>query len=187
MVCKHCEVYSGRLCPTWWEQKKVDPWESFSPVGWAIPIPSLCQWIIEKMCPYGWAYKDYGEMLCLTIWRTIWSIPDKCQDLAKWLFLANDISRYTGVCQEMPPMSETGNINSRDAMPLMNNLQVELFDMWGIDFMGSFPKSKNISWWSWTMCPNGQKQYHVELLNQNMPRECFMKSYFLALVCPGWS
>jgi hypothetical protein len=82
-------------------------------------------------------------MLCLTIWRTIWSIPDKCQDLAKWLFLANDISRYIGVCQEMPPMSETGDINSRDAMPLMNNLQVELFDMWGIDFMGPFPKSKN--------------------------------------------
>ena len=28
-------------------------------------------------------------------------------------------------------------------MPLMNNLQVELFDVWGIDFMGPFPKSKN--------------------------------------------
>jgi hypothetical protein len=26
-------------------------------------------------------------------------------------------------------------------MPLMNNLQVELFDVWGIDFMGPFPKS----------------------------------------------
>jgi len=33
-----------------------------------------------------------------------------------------------------------GNINARDAMPLMNNLQVELFDVWGIDYMGSFPK-----------------------------------------------
>jgi hypothetical protein len=28
-------------------------------------------------------------------------------------------------------------------MPLMNNLQVELFDVWGIDFMGPFPKSGN--------------------------------------------
>ena len=28
-------------------------------------------------------------------------------------------------------------------MPLMNNLQVELFDVWGINFMGLFPKSKN--------------------------------------------
>jgi hypothetical protein len=34
-----------------------------------------------------------------------------------------------------------GNINARDAMPLMNNLQVELFDVWGIDYMGPFPKS----------------------------------------------
>ena len=36
-----------------------------------------------------------------------------------------------------------GNINSQDAMSLMSNLQVELFDVWGIDFMGPFPKSKN--------------------------------------------
>jgi hypothetical protein len=28
-------------------------------------------------------------------------------------------------------------------MPLMNNLQVELFDVWGIDFMGPFPKSRD--------------------------------------------
>ena len=28
-------------------------------------------------------------------------------------------------------------------MPLMNNLQVELFDVWGIDFMGPFLISKN--------------------------------------------
>ena len=34
-----------------------------------------------------------------------------------------------------------GNINARDAMPLMNNLQVELFDVWGINYMGPFPKS----------------------------------------------
>ena len=32
-----------------------------------------------------------------------------------------------------------GNINTRDAMPLTNNLQVELFDVWGIDYMCPFP------------------------------------------------
>jgi hypothetical protein len=26
-------------------------------------------------------------------------------------------------------------------MPLQNNLQVEIFDVWGIDFMGPFPSS----------------------------------------------
>ena len=28
-------------------------------------------------------------------------------------------------------------------MPLQNNLQVELFDVWGIDYMGPFQKSRD--------------------------------------------
>jgi hypothetical protein len=35
------------------------------------------------------------------------------------------------------------NINTRDAMPLTNNLQIELFDVWRINYMGPFLKSKN--------------------------------------------
>jgi hypothetical protein len=48
-----------------------------------------------------------------------------------------DFIRRCGACQR------NGNINSRDAMPLTNNLQIELFDVWGIYYMGPFPKSKN--------------------------------------------
>ena len=36
-----------------------------------------------------------------------------------------------------------GNINTRDAMSLTNNLRKELFDVWGIDYMGPFVKSRN--------------------------------------------
>ena len=36
-----------------------------------------------------------------------------------------------------------GGITARIAMPLTYNLQVELFDVWGIDYMGPFPKSQN--------------------------------------------
>jgi hypothetical protein len=43
--------------------------------------------------------------------------------------------RRCGRCQRH------GNINARDAMPLQNNLQIELFDVWGIDYMGPFPRS----------------------------------------------
>ncbi|CAL8997671.1 unnamed protein product, partial [Prunus brigantina] len=35
----------------------------------------------------------------------------------------------------------TGNISSRNQMPLQNIQVVELFDVWGIDFMGPFPNS----------------------------------------------
>jgi transposase InsO family protein len=35
-----------------------------------------------------------------------------------------------------------GNINTRDAMPPISNLQIDIFDVWGIDFMGPFPNSE---------------------------------------------
>ncbi|XP_057445035.1 uncharacterized protein LOC130737300 [Lotus japonicus] len=35
----------------------------------------------------------------------------------------------------------TGNISRRNEMPLKNILEIELFDVWGIDFMGPFPPS----------------------------------------------
>jgi hypothetical protein len=36
----------------------------------------------------------------------------------------------------------TENINTRDAMPLTSNLHIDIFDVWGIDFMGPFPNSE---------------------------------------------
>ncbi|GJY01655.1 reverse transcriptase domain-containing protein [Tanacetum coccineum] len=48
---------------------------------------------------------------------------------------AHNLLQLFKACQK------TGNISKRDEMPL-NNIQVcEIFDIWGIDFMGSFPKS----------------------------------------------
>jgi len=36
------------------------------------------------------------------------------------------------------------NINTSDAMLLQNNLQIELSDVWGIHYMGSFQKSRDV-------------------------------------------
>ncbi|GJV03402.1 reverse transcriptase domain-containing protein [Tanacetum coccineum] len=48
---------------------------------------------------------------------------------------AHTLVRLCEACQN------TGNISKRDEMPL-NNIQVcEIFDVWGIDFIGPFPKS----------------------------------------------
>ena len=33
------------------------------------------------------------------------------------------------------------NISSKQELPLTNILEIELFDVWGIDFMGPFPPS----------------------------------------------
>ena len=42
-------------------------------------------------------------------------------------------------------------------MPLNPILVVDLFDVWGIDFMGPFPI--RISWWGLTMYPSGLKRF----------------------------
>ena len=48
------------------------------------------------------------------------------------------------------------NFSRRNEMPLDTILEVELFDVWGIYFMGPFLSSYNntFDWW-WTMCLNG--------------------------------
>jgi transposase InsO family protein len=49
-----------------------------------------------------------------------------------------DTKRYVASC---PGCQETGNISQRNSMPLRYNLQIDLFDVWGIDFMGPFKNS----------------------------------------------
>jgi hypothetical protein len=42
-----------------------------------------------------------------------------------------------------PKCQMHGNISTRYAMPLTTNLQVEIFDVWEIDYMGPFLMSRN--------------------------------------------
>ena len=50
-----------------------------------------------------------------------------------------DAKKFVWRC---PRCQKHGNINSRDAMPLNSNLQVKIFDVWGVDFMGPIPMSE---------------------------------------------
>jgi hypothetical protein len=49
-----------------------------------------------------------------------------------------DAKRYVASCLEC---QRTGNISQRNAMPLNYNLQIDIFDVWGIDLMGPFTNS----------------------------------------------
>jgi transposase InsO family protein len=49
-----------------------------------------------------------------------------------------DTKRYVASC---PKCQRTGNISQRNSVPLKYNLQIDLFDVWGIDFMGPFKNS----------------------------------------------
>ncbi|XP_038695435.1 uncharacterized protein LOC119992714 [Tripterygium wilfordii] len=55
-----------------------------------------------------------------------------------WPSLFKDAHSFCLTCDRC---QRTGNISARDQMPLNNILTIELFDVWGIDFMGPFPNS----------------------------------------------
>ncbi|XP_028753407.1 uncharacterized protein LOC114712997 [Neltuma alba] len=64
-------------------------------------------------------------------------------------------------------------------MPLNNILEVELFDIWGIDFIGSFPKSFNheyilvavdyvLKWVEPTACTSSDVKIVIKFLKKNI-------------------
>ncbi|KAK8555235.1 hypothetical protein V6N12_009383 [Hibiscus sabdariffa] len=55
-----------------------------------------------------------------------------------WPTLYKDAQIFYQQCDRC---QRTGNISKRNEMPLQNILEVELLDVWGIDFMGPFPSS----------------------------------------------
>ena len=55
-----------------------------------------------------------------------------------WLSLFKDAQ---SMCRECDKFQRLGKISRRHMMPLNSILVVDLFDVWGIDFMGPFPSS----------------------------------------------
>ncbi|PRQ38603.1 putative ribonuclease H-like domain-containing protein [Rosa chinensis] len=55
-----------------------------------------------------------------------------------WPTLFKDAYAYVSTCDRC---QRSGNIASRNQMPLTNIMEVEIFDCWGIDFIGPFPSS----------------------------------------------
>jgi hypothetical protein len=56
-----------------------------------------------------------------------------------WPTMYDDAKSFVRCCSQC---RRHGNINTRDAMPLTSNLQIDIFDVWGINFMGPFPNSE---------------------------------------------
>ncbi|GKE80942.1 reverse transcriptase domain-containing protein [Tanacetum coccineum] len=57
-----------------------------------------------------------------------------------WPTIFKDSAMYVRECDAC---QRVGNISARNQMPLTNILINEVFDTWGIDFMGPFPSSRN--------------------------------------------
>ncbi|KAJ9547184.1 hypothetical protein OSB04_019727 [Centaurea solstitialis] len=60
-----------------------------------------------------------------------------------WPTLHRDCHDFVKSCDEC---QRSGNISKRNEMPLNGILEIQLFDVWGIHFMGPFPVSNNCSY-----------------------------------------
>ena len=76
--------------------------------------------------PYGGHFA--GDKIAHKIIQSRFYWPTIFKDYFEWVKLCDQ-------CQRM------GNISKRHEMPLQGILVVQLFDVWGIDFMGPFPAS----------------------------------------------
>ena len=80
-------------------------------------------------------------MSCITIWRALCKRQNNPKNsLIKfyWSTLFRDCYEWVKHYDRCQRMS---NINKRNEMPLQGILVVQIFDVWGIDFMGPFPPS----------------------------------------------
>ena len=84
--------------------------------------------IIDKChaSPYGGHFA--GDRTTHKILRSRFYWPTLSKDCFEWV-------KHCDRCQRM------GNISRRNEMPLQGILVVQIFDVWGIDFMGPFPSS----------------------------------------------
>ena len=86
-----------------------------------------------------------------------------------WPTLFKDCAEYVKSCDKC---ERVRNIGKRNEMPMNYSLPLEPFDVWGFDFMGPFPPSKQnilIFWLQWTMLQSGWKQFQPKV--QIMPQQ----------------
>jgi hypothetical protein len=93
-------------------------------------IPTFETWKILEHChssPYGGHYGAF----CTN--ATVWQCG------FYWPTMYDDSKSFVRCCIQC---QKHENINTRDSMPLTLNLKIDIFDVWGIDFMGPFSNSK---------------------------------------------
>ena len=93
------------------------------------------------MCTRGGVGRHTGDVSLIDMRRTLRDTKDHRQDPTGgfyWPSIFKDAHRFYTECLQCQAAI---NISKRDEMPMRPILEVEIFDLWGIDFMGPFPPS----------------------------------------------
>ena len=130
-----------------------------------VPESEQCKILNEcHASPYGGHFS--GERTAHKILQSGFYWPTIFRDCAEWVKLCDR-------CQKI------GNISSINEMPLKGIMVVQIFDVWGIDFMGPFPQSfGNLyirlavdyvsKWVEAVACPRNDTNTVVSFLQKNI-------------------
>ncbi|GKV23246.1 hypothetical protein SLEP1_g32996 [Rubroshorea leprosula] len=116
------------------------------------------------------------EQLCLVSLCALSSLPWYADFVNYLPSLFKDAYAYVSACDQC---QRTGNISRRHEMPLTNILVYDIFDVWGIDFMGPFPSSFGKAyilvavdyvskWVEAVACPTNDARVVVKFLKSNI-------------------
>ena len=93
------------------------------------------------MCTRGGARRYPSDVSLIDVWRTFrggHSAKKMLQSGFYWPSIFKDAHGFSTECLQCQAAI---NISKRDEMSMRSILEVEIFDLWGIDFMGPFPPS----------------------------------------------
>ena len=89
----------------------------------------------------GGARRHLSDVSFIEVERTFRGAQDRRQKHVERLLLAHHLQGRPPFLHGVSTMSSLLNISKQDEMPMWSFLEVEIFDPWGIDFMGPFPPS----------------------------------------------
>ncbi|XP_056691920.1 uncharacterized protein [Spinacia oleracea] len=115
---------------------------------WYADFANLCWWLpssgvdISTTCVADWdTHRVLKHFHSLPSSGHLGAIPTAHRTLQSgfyWPSIFKDARFFCNACDEC---QRTGNVSKRQELPQTGILEVEPFDVWGIDFMGPFPSS----------------------------------------------
>ncbi|XP_048626862.1 uncharacterized protein LOC125594906 [Brassica napus] len=101
----------------------------------------MARWLVQKVCSRGRYSRNPTSLPWFILRRPLRYIQNSFQNPSSRFLVANYVQGCSSLHSQVRCMPTTWNISKRNEMPQNYILEVEVFDYWGVDFMGPFPSS----------------------------------------------
>ncbi|GJT95398.1 reverse transcriptase domain-containing protein [Tanacetum coccineum] len=144
----------------------------------------FANYLVGDIIPKGMTYQQKNKFFS-DLKHYFWEEPylfKVCSDGSYWPTIIKEAHTLVRLCEAC---QKTRNISKHDEMPLTNIQVCEIFDVWGIDFKGPFPKSHKFEY-ILVAIDYVSKWVKAQALPTNDARVVitFLKNYYAISECP---